>query len=232
MGQHDLFAAERPRESTARLDRAVDLIFVTVLALNYLGDVVRAAVRRPREPRYEDCAAGRSRPTGSPTHRSTDRCSRSTDVRTHFKTPRGLVHAVDGVSFTLERGKTIGIVGESGCGKSVLSRSIMGLLPSNAVRHGSILFEGHEIGESRGRRDARLLGHSDGDGVPGPDDVAEPGHARRQRRSPSRCASTSTSRRTTPTRPRCAAEVGRDSGGRTAAARSTRTNCREACASA
>ena len=72
------------------------------------------------------------------------------EVKTQFKTPRGLVHAVDGVSFTLERGKTIGIVGESGCGKSVLSRSIMGLLPSNVVRHGSIRFEGHEIGNARG----------------------------------------------------------------------------------
>jgi peptide/nickel transport system ATP-binding protein len=72
------------------------------------------------------------------------------DVKTQFKTPRGLVHAVDGVSFTLERGKTIGIVGESGCGKSVLSRSIMGLLPSNVVRHGSIHFEGNEIGKAGG----------------------------------------------------------------------------------
>jgi peptide/nickel transport system ATP-binding protein len=71
------------------------------------------------------------------------------NVKTQFKTPRGLVHAVDGVSFTLERGKTIGIVGESGCGKSVLSRSIMGLLPSNVVRHGSIRFEGHEIGNAK-----------------------------------------------------------------------------------
>jgi len=70
------------------------------------------------------------------------------DVRTHFKSERGLVRAVDGVSFTLERGKTIGIVGESGCGKSVLSRSIMGLLPSNAVRHGSVQFEGNEIGQA------------------------------------------------------------------------------------
>jgi peptide/nickel transport system ATP-binding protein len=71
------------------------------------------------------------------------------DVKTQFKTDRGLVHAVDGVSFTLERGKTIGIVGESGCGKSVLSRSIMGLLPSNVVRDGSIKFEGHEIGQAK-----------------------------------------------------------------------------------
>ncbi|HWS46523.1 MAG TPA: ABC transporter ATP-binding protein [Acidimicrobiia bacterium] len=70
------------------------------------------------------------------------------DVKTHFKTERGLVRAVDGVTFSLERGKTIGIVGESGCGKSVLSRSIMGLLPSNVVRHGSIHFEGREIGKA------------------------------------------------------------------------------------
>ncbi len=54
------------------------------------------------------------------------------DLETHFRTPRGRVRAVDGVSFTLERGQTLGIVGESGCGKSVLSRTIMGLLPSNA----------------------------------------------------------------------------------------------------
>jgi peptide/nickel transport system ATP-binding protein len=68
------------------------------------------------------------------------------NIQTHFKTERGLVRAVDGVTFSLERGKTLGIVGESGCGKSVLSRSIMGLLSSNAVRHGSIRFEGQEIG--------------------------------------------------------------------------------------
>jgi len=71
-----------------------------------------------------------------------------TDVQTFFETPRGLVRAVDGVSLTLERGKTLGVVGESGSGKSVLSRSIMGLLPSNVVRHGSIKFEGREIGDA------------------------------------------------------------------------------------
>ncbi len=71
-----------------------------------------------------------------------------TDLKTAFKTPRGLVRAVDGVSLTLERGRTLGVVGESGCGKSVLSRSIMGLLPkSNVVRDGSVQFEGNEIAE-------------------------------------------------------------------------------------
>ncbi len=70
------------------------------------------------------------------------------DVHTSFKTDRGLVRAVDGVSFSLERGKTLGVVGESGCGKSVLSRSVMGLLPKNAVRSGSVVFEGREIGDA------------------------------------------------------------------------------------
>jgi peptide/nickel transport system ATP-binding protein len=70
------------------------------------------------------------------------------EIKTYFKTERGMVRAVDGVSFSLERGKTIGIVGESGCGKSVLSRSIMGLLPSNAERHGRIVFESTDISGS------------------------------------------------------------------------------------
>jgi peptide/nickel transport system ATP-binding protein len=80
------------------------------------------------------------------------------DVKTMFKTPRGLVHAVDGVTFSLERGKTIGIVGESGSGKSVLSRSIMGLLPRNVVREGSITFEGQEIGQGTTQQMRALWG--------------------------------------------------------------------------
>ena len=69
-----------------------------------------------------------------------------TDLKTAFKTPRGLARAVDGVSLSLERGRTLGIVGESGSGKSVLSRSIMGLLPrNNVVRSGRALFEGHDL---------------------------------------------------------------------------------------
>jgi oligopeptide/dipeptide ABC transporter ATP-binding protein len=67
------------------------------------------------------------------------------DVRTRFPSPRGLVHAVDGVSFDLDRGRTLGVVGESGSGKSVLSRSIMGLLPPTAQREGTVRFEGREI---------------------------------------------------------------------------------------
>ena len=68
------------------------------------------------------------------------------DLKTHFKTPRGIVRAVDGVSFTLERGKSLGIVGESGSGKTILSRSVMGLLPrKSSIRSGEVIFEGSAI---------------------------------------------------------------------------------------
>jgi peptide/nickel transport system ATP-binding protein len=68
------------------------------------------------------------------------------DLKTHFRTDRGIVRAVDGVTFSLERGRTLGIVGESGCGKTVLSRSIMGLLPKrDVIRHGEVRFEGRQI---------------------------------------------------------------------------------------
>ena len=67
------------------------------------------------------------------------------DLKTHFKTERGLVRAVDGVSLSMQRGEALGVVGESGSGKTVLSRSIMGLLPSNAVASGSVKFAGQEI---------------------------------------------------------------------------------------
>jgi oligopeptide/dipeptide ABC transporter ATP-binding protein len=68
------------------------------------------------------------------------------DLHTFFKTREGEVHAVDGVSFTLEEGKVLGIVGESGCGKSVTALSIMGLVQNpGRVVSGSVLFDGREL---------------------------------------------------------------------------------------
>ena len=81
------------------------------------------------------------------------------DLRTYFRSPRGLVRAVDGVSFTLERGKALGVVGESGSGKTVLSRSLMGLLPRRTtVRSGQVLFEGLDITHNSPKQMRELWG--------------------------------------------------------------------------
>jgi peptide/nickel transport system ATP-binding protein len=70
-----------------------------------------------------------------------------TDLATHFHTPHGIVRAVDGVSFVIRRGQTLGIVGESGCGKSVLARTIIGILAKDgsAATTGRIAFEGRDL---------------------------------------------------------------------------------------
>ncbi len=69
------------------------------------------------------------------------------ELRTHLRTPEGLVRAVDGVSFTVSPSATLGIVGESGCGKSVTALSILGLVPRPPAEliDGAILFDGHDL---------------------------------------------------------------------------------------
>jgi oligopeptide/dipeptide ABC transporter ATP-binding protein len=69
------------------------------------------------------------------------------DLRTHFATHHGEFHAVDGVSFSVDAGRTLGIVGESGCGKSVTALSIMGLVPvpPGRIAGGEVLFEGEDL---------------------------------------------------------------------------------------
>lgn len=69
------------------------------------------------------------------------------DLQTYFKTDAGIVKAVDGVSFTVHEGETIGLVGESGCGKSVTNLSIMRLVPSppGKIVGGEVLYEGRDI---------------------------------------------------------------------------------------
>ena len=69
------------------------------------------------------------------------------DLVTTFDTDAGRLTAVDGVSFDVRRGRTLGIVGESGCGKSVTALSIMRLLPQpmGQIRGGRILFEGRDL---------------------------------------------------------------------------------------
>jgi peptide/nickel transport system ATP-binding protein len=81
------------------------------------------------------------------------------DLRIHFPTDDGLVKAVDGVSFTLDRGKTLGIVGESGSGKSVTSLGIMGLHHgTNANISGTIWLDGEELVAASAARVRQLRG--------------------------------------------------------------------------
>jgi oligopeptide transport system ATP-binding protein len=76
------------------------------------------------------------------------------DLKTYFFTREGSVQAVDGVSFGVDKGKTLGLVGESGCGKSVTALSIMGLIPKppGKIVEGSILFDGKELTEMSERQ--------------------------------------------------------------------------------
>ncbi len=68
------------------------------------------------------------------------------DLRTSFRTEDGIVKAVDGVSFSVEKGQTLGIVGESGCGKSVTCLTIMGLNPKrNTITSGEALWKGQDL---------------------------------------------------------------------------------------
>jgi peptide/nickel transport system ATP-binding protein len=76
-----------------------------------------------------------------------------TDLRVRLNTQRGPADAVRGVSFALERGETLGLIGESGCGKSITALALLGLLPERAVVSGSIRFDGEEL---VGRSDAEL----------------------------------------------------------------------------
>ncbi len=80
------------------------------------------------------------------------------DLQTHFFLRRGVVKAVDGVSFSLARGEVLGLVGESGCGKSLTALSIMRLLPRGSARtiQGQVFLDGEDI-LRRSPRDMRAI---------------------------------------------------------------------------
>jgi peptide/nickel transport system ATP-binding protein len=81
------------------------------------------------------------------------------DLRTHFHTGAGVVRAVDGVSFAIERGEVLGLVGESGCGKSVTSLSIMRLVPPPGhVVAGRIRLDGEELLDKNAEAMRRVRG--------------------------------------------------------------------------
>jgi peptide/nickel transport system ATP-binding protein len=67
------------------------------------------------------------------------------DLAVHYRTLQGDVRAVDGVSFTLERGQAVGVVGESGSGKTTIALALLGLLPDTARVRGEVRFEGRDL---------------------------------------------------------------------------------------
>ena len=103
---------------------------VTVLAVNLLGDGLRDALDPRMARRVSDPMA----------------LLEVDNLQTHFRTPEGINRAVDGVSFHVDEGETLAIVGESGCGKSVTSMSLMRLIaePPGKIA-GSIRFQGKDL---------------------------------------------------------------------------------------
>ena len=79
------------------------------------------------------------------------------NLKVHFKIQEGWVKAVDGVSFSIDRGETMGLVGESGCGKTTAAYAITQLLPPNGyIKGGKIFFKGRELLSLSMKKDGRL----------------------------------------------------------------------------
>lgn len=83
------------------------------------------------------------------------------ELAIEFKTETGVARAVDHISFDLAEGETVGIVGESGCGKSVTALSILRLIPSppGRIAHGQILFEGNDLASNSEREMRKIRGN-------------------------------------------------------------------------
>ena len=97
------------------------------------------------------------------------------DLKTYFFDRTGKVPAVDGVDFTIRKGETLGIVGESGCGKSVTSMSILKLLPPEGkVVDGEIIFKGENIVNYSAEQMEKSV-EKNRDDFSGADDIVEPG---------------------------------------------------------
>src|SRR5919202_2385726 len=83
------------------------------------------------------------------------------DLRTEFRTQEGVVHAVNGISYTLREGEALGIVGESGCGKSVGALSVMRLIPTppGRIAGGEVIFQGRDLLKLRDEELRRIRGN-------------------------------------------------------------------------
>ncbi|MFK3732268.1 dipeptide/oligopeptide/nickel ABC transporter permease/ATP-binding protein [Streptomyces sp. NPDC088090] len=149
------------------------VLLVTVLALNILsegltdasaaprtsrpdtGETPREATRPAREPRSKeetDAALARlaavvrsTPPTARPVADDAAELLVVKDLEIRFPDRYGDVNVVDGISFTVREGETLGLVGESGCGKSITSLAVMGLLARNAEVSGTLTYRGRDL---------------------------------------------------------------------------------------
>jgi peptide/nickel transport system permease protein len=142
------------------------LIALTILAFGLLGDAVRDAAVEGWSGTAQTAGASalRTRPaqTPPPVADATPGSAGVLAVRgltVEFDGPGGPATVVDGVTFTLEQGEVIGIVGESGCGKSVTALSLLGLLPATGrIRSGHVMLDGQDLAAMPERQLAALRG--------------------------------------------------------------------------
>ena len=107
------------------------------------------------------------------------------DLKTHFFTYNGVVRAVDGIDLTVNRNEVVGIVGETGCGKSVTVRSTMGLVPDpGRIVAGRVLLDGENLLAKERCRAAANPRQPDVDDISKPVVFAEPGVHHRQSGGP------------------------------------------------
>ena len=96
------------------------------------------------------------------------------DLRVWYAGAGGPIKAVDGVTFTLQRGEVLGLVGESGCGKSTLGRGLLGLRPAGSAMDGQINFRGANLVEMSAKGWEGRPGCGSGHDLPGADDQTRP----------------------------------------------------------
>jgi peptide/nickel transport system permease protein len=136
-------------------------IAVTVLAFALLGDSIRDATAQAWSTPIMRRAARRTRPTPTIPIVGSDRPQLLVveGLTVSFPSERGAVRVVEDVTFEIQHGETVGLVGESGCGKTVTAMSILGLLPGTGqIECGRIMFEGRDLVPLAGRDLLRIRG--------------------------------------------------------------------------
>ena len=158
------------------------------------------------------------------------------NLATQFRTESGTVKAVDGVSYDIDEQEIVGLVGESGCGKSVSQLSVMQLIsPPGKIIGGEVIFEGQDLLNYRQQRpgDALHPRRQDRHDLPGAHDLAQPGADHRPAAHGDAGAAPEDERGTPPARRAIELlEHGRHPGRRATVSTTTPTSSPAACASA